>query len=62
MSLQWIEVYLWPDRDVVHFFSPDGFKAKFATTRVIIPLHASYTYKFFNEFVILGDGVFAIYC
>ena len=35
MSLQWIEVSLWPDCDVVHFFSPDGFKAKF-TTRVIV--------------------------
>jgi len=74
MSLQWIEVYLWPDCYMVHFFAPDGFKAKFTTTRVIVDgteclikkpsslfthnTHASC----FNEFVILGDGVFAIYC
>jgi len=36
MSLQWIDVYLWPDYDVVHFFAPDSFKAKVATTRVIV--------------------------
>ena len=35
MSLHWIEVPLWPDCDVVHFFTPDGFKAKVAT-RVIV--------------------------
>jgi len=71
MSLQWIEVSLWPDCDVVHF-SPDGFKAKFATTRVIVDgteclikkpsslfMHNTHA-SFFKEFVM--DGVFAIYC
>ena len=36
MSLQWREISLWPDHDVVCFFAPDGFKAKFPTTRVIV--------------------------
>ena len=36
MSLQWIELALWPDCDVVDLFAPNGFKAKFTTTRVIV--------------------------
>ena len=36
MSLQWQEVDLWPDRDLVNFFSPSDFRAKFPMTRVIL--------------------------
>ena len=36
MSLQWQEVDLWPDRDLVNFFSPSDFRAKLPMTRVIL--------------------------
>ena len=36
MSLQCIELSPWPDCNVVYFFAPDSFEAKFATTRVIV--------------------------
>lgn len=36
MSLQWQEISIWPQREVVRFFSPTDFQRKFPTTRVII--------------------------
>lgn len=36
MAKQWREVNMFPDRDIVRFFSPRGFKAKFPSTRIII--------------------------
>ena len=36
MAKQWREVNMFPDRDIVRFFSPLGFKAKFPSTRTII--------------------------
>ena len=36
MAKQWREVNMFPDRDIVRFFSPLGFKAKFPSTRIII--------------------------
>ena len=35
MSLQWKEINLWPDRDIVHFYAPSDFKRKFPMTRAI---------------------------
>ncbi len=35
MSLQWREVELWPNRDIVQFHAPSDFKAKFPKTRVV---------------------------
>jgi hypothetical protein len=35
MSKQWREVNIWPSKDLVKYFSPSYFKAKFPTTRVI---------------------------
>ena len=35
MSLQWREICIWPDRDIVRFFSPSDFKSKFPETRAI---------------------------
>ena len=36
MAKQWREVNMFPDRNIVRFFSPLGFKAKFPSTRIII--------------------------
>ena len=36
MSVQWREVSIWPDRDMVRFYAPQDFKAKFPSTRVIV--------------------------
>lgn len=36
MAKQWREVNMFPDRDIVRFFSPLGFIAKFPSTRIII--------------------------
>lgn len=36
MSIQWREVNIWPSKDLVKYFSPSDFKAKFPTTRVIV--------------------------
>lgn len=36
MAKQWREIDLWPDRDLIRFFSPTDFKQKFPTTRVIV--------------------------
>lgn len=36
MSLQWKEINLWPDRDLVRYYSPTDFRQKFPTTRVIV--------------------------
>lgn len=36
MAKQWREVNMFPDRHIVRFFSPRGFKAKFPSTRIII--------------------------
>lgn len=36
MSLQWRELNFWPNRDLIHFYAPSGFKADFPKTRVII--------------------------
>ena len=36
MAKQWREVNMFPDRDIVRFFSPRDFKAKFPSTRIII--------------------------
>lgn len=36
MSLQWREINLWPERELVTFFSPRDFRAKFPKTRVIL--------------------------
>ncbi len=35
MSLQWRELNIWPEREVVHFYAPSDFKRKFPKTRVI---------------------------
>jgi hypothetical protein len=35
-SRQWSEVSMWPDKDLVLFFAPEDFKAKFPATRVIV--------------------------
>lgn len=35
-SRQWGELNLWPSRELVSFFAPSDFKAKFPTTRVVI--------------------------
>jgi len=35
MSLQWREIDLWPERDIVHYHAPSDFKAKFPKTRVV---------------------------
>lgn len=36
MSLQWGEINLWPDRDLVKFYTPHDFADKFPDTRVIV--------------------------
>ena len=36
MSLQWRELQLWGNRDLIHFYTPTGFKNDFPKTRVII--------------------------
>ena len=36
MRLQWEEIDIWPDRELVDFFCPSDFKSKFPTTRVIL--------------------------
>ena len=36
MAKQWKEINIWPSRNLVRYFSPSDFKAKFPTTRVII--------------------------
>lgn len=36
MSLQWSEIDIWPSRDLVTFFSPNDFRNKFPSTRVIV--------------------------
>ena len=36
MSKQWKEINIWPSRNLVRYFSPSDFKAKFPTNRVII--------------------------
>lgn len=33
---QWKEINIWPERDVVRFFSPYNFRRQFPTTRIII--------------------------
>ncbi len=35
MSLQWREIEIWPDRDLVRFYAPLDFKKKFPTTRAV---------------------------
>jgi len=35
-SRQWSEIVTWPDKDLVFYFAPEDFKAKFPSTRVII--------------------------
>ncbi|KAK6186652.1 hypothetical protein SNE40_005938 [Patella caerulea] len=35
MKFQWSELNLWPSRDLVRYFSPSDFFAKFPTTRLI---------------------------
>ncbi len=36
MSLQWRELNIWGNRDLVRFYAPEGFKRDFPKTRVII--------------------------
>lgn len=36
MSLQWGEINLWPDRNLVRFYAPHDFADKFPNTRVIV--------------------------
>ncbi len=36
MALEWGEVDWWPSQDLVRFYSPSDFRAKFPTTRVIV--------------------------
>ena len=36
MSLQWRELNLWPNRDLVKFYAPSGFKTEYPNCRVII--------------------------
>lgn len=36
MSRQWREIQIWPSQDIVRYFSPQDFRAKFPKTRVII--------------------------
>ena len=36
MAHEWDEVDWWPSRDLVRYFSPSDFKAKFPSTRVVI--------------------------
>lgn len=36
MARQWRELNIWPSRNLVRYFSPSDFKAKFPTTRVIV--------------------------
>ena len=36
MAKQWKEINIWPSRNLVRYFSPSDFKAKFPTIRVII--------------------------
>lgn len=36
MALQWREINIWPQRDVISFFMPSDFKRKFPSTRVVI--------------------------
>lgn len=36
MSKQWKELNLWPERDLVHYYAPAGFKKQFPNTRVIV--------------------------
>ncbi len=36
MAVQWKELNMWPSRDLVRYFMPDGFKVTFPKTRVII--------------------------
>ncbi|XP_076109162.1 uncharacterized protein LOC143078039 [Mytilus galloprovincialis] len=36
MYHQWKEINIWPERDVVRFFSPYNFRRQFPTTRIII--------------------------
>jgi hypothetical protein len=36
MEKQWKEINFWPNRELVNFFSPSDFFAKFPTTRVIV--------------------------
>ena len=33
---QWSEINCWPDKDLVQFYTPEDFKVKFPTTRVIV--------------------------
>jgi len=35
-SRQWSEINIWPEKDLVQFYSPTDFKVKFPTTRVIV--------------------------
>ena len=36
MALQWREINLWPEMDIVKFYAPQDFKRKFPQTRVVI--------------------------
>ena len=36
LSLQWREVSLWPNKDLIKFYAPAGFKKEFPSTRVIV--------------------------
>ena len=36
MAKQWREINIWPEQDLVRYFSPQDFKRQFPTTRVII--------------------------
>ena len=35
-SRQWAEINVWPNRDLVDYFSPEDFRLKFPTTRVVV--------------------------
>jgi hypothetical protein len=36
MAVQWREINIWPERELVRYFSPSDFKSKFPSTRVIV--------------------------
>jgi len=35
-SRQWAEISIWPEKDLTNYYSPEDFKVKFPTTRVIV--------------------------